>query len=157
MGHFACIFFILCFLQFQLVIIKHCILWILISFPHQRLAYLELHYFQKRVQNFVTAHSALIRLKMIIKLFTAKNKQLFFYPTVFLPIITIINQVISYWPNYRPDLRPVTGQIQNNLITVKPVLSGHSKRRPKLVFKTDYGLMKVKSIAECSKGTFDLH
>ena len=26
-------------------------------------------------------------------------------------------------------------------ITVKPVLSGHSKRRPKMVFKADYGLM----------------
>ena len=36
--------------------------------------------------------------------------------------------------------------------TVKPVLSGHSKRRPKLIFKTDYRLMQVKSIAECSKG-----
>ena len=29
----------------------------------------------------------------------------------------------------------------------------HSKRRPKLVFKTDYRLMQVKSIAECSKGS----
>ena len=37
------------------------------------------------------------------------------------------------------------------MITVKPVLGGHSKRRPKLVFKTDYLLMQVKSIAECSK------
>ena len=37
--------------------------------------------------------------------------------------------------------------------TVKPVLSGHSKRSPKLVFKTDYHLMQVKSIAECSKGS----
>ena len=36
--------------------------------------------------------------------------------------------------------------------TVKRVLSGHSKRR-KLIFKTDYRLMQVKSIAECSKGT----
>ena len=35
---------------------------------------------------------------------------------------------------------------------VKPVLSGHSKRRPNVVFKTDYRLMQVKSIAECSKG-----
>ena len=46
-------------------------------------------------------------------------------------------------------------------ITVKPVLGGHSKRRPKLVFKTDYRLMQVKRIAECSKrafcNTFDLH
>ena len=30
--------------------------------------------------------------------------------------------------------------------TVKPVLSGHSKRRPKMVFKTCYHLMQVKSI-----------
>ena len=37
--------------------------------------------------------------------------------------------------------------------TVKPVLSGHSKRRPKLVFKTAYRLMQVKSIAECSNGS----
>ena len=45
--------------------------------------------------------------------------------------------------------------------TVKSVLSGHSKRRPKLIFKTDYCLMQVKSIAECSKRTlcktFELH
>ena len=37
--------------------------------------------------------------------------------------------------------------------TVKPVLSGHSKRTPKLVFNTNYYLMQVKSIAECSKGS----
>ena len=36
-------------------------------------------------------------------------------------------------------------------ITVKPVLSGHSKRRQKNVFKTDCPLMQVESIAECSK------
>ena len=45
--------------------------------------------------------------------------------------------------------------------TVNPVLSGHSKRSPKLVFKTDYRLMQAKCIAECSKRafciTFDLH
>ena len=35
----------------------------------------------------------------------------------------------------------------------KPVISGQSKRRSKLVFKTDYCLMQVKSIAECSKGS----
>ena len=39
-----------------------------------------------------------------------------------------------------------------NYNTVKPVLSGHSKRRPKLVFKTDYRLIQVKSVAECSNG-----
>ena len=37
-----------------------------------------------------------------------------------------------------------------NTSTVKPVLSGHSERRPKMVFKADYRLMKVKSIAEHS-------
>ena len=37
----------------------------------------------------------------------------------------------------------------------KTVLRGHSKRRPKMVFefKTNYRLMQVKSIAECSKGS----
>ena len=37
--------------------------------------------------------------------------------------------------------------------TVKTVLRGHSKRRQKIVFKTDYHFMQVKSIAECSKGS----
>ena len=44
---------------------------------------------------------------------------------------------------------------------VKPVLGRHSKEDQKLVFKTDYCLMQVKSIAECSKrafcNIFDLH
>ena len=39
-----------------------------------------------------------------------------------------------------------------NAPRVKPVLNGHSKRRPKFIFNTDYHLMQVKSIAECSKG-----
>ena len=38
--------------------------------------------------------------------------------------------------------------------TVKPVLNGHSKRRLNIGFNTDYRLMQVKTIAECSKGTF---
>ena len=42
---------------------------------------------------------------------------------------------------------PLTG-------TVKPVLSGHSKRRPKICFfNTDYRLIQIKSIAECSKAS----
>ena len=45
--------------------------------------------------------------------------------------------------------------------TVKPVLSGHSKKDKSKVFKTNDSLMKVESIAECSLGafcnTFDLH
>ena len=40
----------------------------------------------------------------------------------------------------------------NSPTTVKPVLWDHSNRRPKLGFKTDYCLMQVKNIAECSKG-----
>ena len=45
--------------------------------------------------------------------------------------------------------------------TVKPVLSCHSQKYQKMVFKTEYRLMQVKSIAECSKrafcNIFDLH
>ena len=44
-----------------------------------------------------------------------------------------------------------------NVNTVKPVLSGHSKRRPKLVFNTYYRLMQVKSIAECSNASLSYH
>ena len=54
-----------------------------------------------------------------------------------------------------------TDVILANPGTVNPVLSRHSKRTPKLVFKTNYRLMQVKSIAECSRAafsnTFDLH
>ena len=39
------------------------------------------------------------------------------------------------------------------LSIVIPVLSGHSKTRPKLFFNTNCRLMQVKSIAECSKGS----
>ena len=47
-------------------------------------------------------------------------------------------------------------------VTVKPVLSGHSKvDKTKILIMTDGSLMKVVSIAECSLGafcnTFDLH
>ena len=49
------------------------------------------------------------------------------------------------------------GETHENIIhfasTVKPVLSSHSKKTKKLVFKTEYCLMLVKSIAECSKGS----
>ena len=37
--------------------------------------------------------------------------------------------------------------------TVKPVLSDHSRRRPKLFFKSDHRWMQIKSIAECSNGS----
>ena len=35
-----------------------------------------------------------------------------------------------------------------SFFTVKPVLSGYSKRRQKMVFKTDCRLMQFKSIAD---------
>ena len=36
---------------------------------------------------------------------------------------------------------------------IKPVQNDHSQKDQKLVFKTSYCLMQVKSIAECSKGS----
>ena len=44
-----------------------------------------------------------------------------------------------------------TEERERVLSTVKPVLSGHSQKDQKLVFKTNYHLMQVKSIAEWSK------
>ena len=48
-----------------------------------------------------------------------------------------------------------------NITTVKSVLSGHSKIDKTKVLKTNGSLMKVESIAECSLGvfcnTFDLY
>ena len=41
----------------------------------------------------------------------------------------------------------------NTIHTVKPVLSGHSQEDQKWVFNTNYRLMQVKCIAECSKGS----
>ena len=52
-------------------------------------------------------------------------------------------------------------QIFSVQATVKPVLSGHSKKDKTKVLKTNGSLMKVERIAECSLGafcnTFDLH
>ena len=39
------------------------------------------------------------------------------------------------------------------ICTEKPVSNGHSQKDQKLVFNTNYRLMQVKSIAECSKGS----
>ena len=48
-----------------------------------------------------------------------------------------------------------------NVSTVKPVLSVHSKLDKTKVLKTNGSLMKVKNVAECSLGafcnSFDLH
>ena len=57
-------------------------------------------------------------------------------------------------PNYLQRLSVDTSKervnTMRNTYTVKPVLSSHSKRTQKMVFNTDYCLMQVKSIAECS-------
>ena len=41
--------------------------------------------------------------------------------------------------------------------TVKPVLSGHLKIDKTQILMTNGNLMKVESMAECSRNTFDLH
>ena len=74
------------------------------------------------------------------------------------PVMIVIN--VDYTTNSLmvPHIS-LTHPIQNNLRSImvsaysKTCLRGHSKRTPKLVFKTDYRLMQVKSIAECSKGS----
>ena len=38
-------------------------------------------------------------------------------------------------------------------VTTKPVLSGHSKIEKKTILMTSVSLMKVESLAECSKGS----
>ena len=58
------------------------------------------------------------------------------------PKLTVF--VISWHQSDYIDMKPHT---------VRPVLSGHSKKHQKLVFNTNYCLMQVKSIAECSKGS----
>ena len=54
-----------------------------------------------------------------------------------------------------------TGRILKVCFIVKPVLSGHSKIDKTKALKANGSLMKVESIAECSKrafcNTFDLH
>ena len=53
---------------------------------------------------------------------------------------------------FRASLHLIAYFVYNLMLTctVKPVLSSHSKRKPKLFSKTDYRLIQVKSIAECS-------
>ena len=50
---------------------------------------------------------------------------------------------------------------QSIINTVKPVLSSHSKKTKKIVFKTSNPLMSLKRIAECTCeaccNTFDQH
>ena len=46
------------------------------------------------------------------------------------------------------DKQAEIDQANLRVFTVKPVFSRHSRRRPKLFFKTDFSLMQVKSIAE---------
>ena len=52
--------------------------------------------------------------------------------------------------DFRKRLKAYTATGKGKVCTVKPVLSGHLKKDKKLGFQTDYRLMQVKSIAECS-------
>ena len=55
-------------------------------------------------------------------------------------------------PTFRAISRTVN-LASPSMISVKPVLNGHSQTDQKLVFKTNYSLMQVRSIAEGSKGS----
>ena len=44
----------------------------------------------------------------------------------------------------------IQDSVNKNKNTVKPVYKGHSQKQQKFVFKPNYRLMQVKSIAECS-------
>ena len=72
----------------------------------------------------------------------------------------VIVHVSLHWKRWQ--LSSTATSISLNLhvfySALKPVLNGHSQKDRKLVFKTDYRLMQVKSIAECSFcNTFNLH
>ena len=60
--------------------------------------------------------------------------------------------VLSVCKGYKQTTKVAASKERVNY-TVKPVLKGHSQKDQKLVFETNYGLMQVKSIAECSKGS----
>ena len=74
-------------------------------------------------------------------------------------LTTCLLQTLEPYECYPPQFLRIICKWE--YITVKPALSGQSKKDQQLVFKTDYRLMHVKSIAECSKiafcNTFDLH
>ena len=62
------------------------------------------------------------------------------------------SQVIHIWASHLINTK-LPSFIED---TVKPDKNGHSQKDQKLGLKTNYRLMQVKSIAECSN-TFDLH
>ena len=78
------------------------------------------------------------------------------FKMIYWPIVFLRN--ITYILRNNGDMNILTSAhtvmkaqpLQHISNTVKPVLSGHSKKDQKLGFQTDYRLMQVKSIAECS-------
>ena len=69
------------------------------------------------------------------------------------PDIRIVGQITTcIFVVYTLSLRPFLWFL-NQYSKPCTVLSGHSKRRPTIVFKTDYRWMQVKSIAKCSNGS----
>ena len=95
-------------------------------------------------------------LSLCLNIFHSNN---FFTTDIWLidaPAICILLSLLSYLcPHGRSCLIEFSNKkfvvLKSNIL--RKVIRGHSKRRPKMVIKTDYRLMRVKSIAECSKGS----
>ena len=64
-----------------------------------------------------------------------------------------MNSKVPYQPVNVPFWSELALFTRKDNDTVKPVLSCHSKKGQKLGVETDYCLMQVKSIAECSNGS----
>ena len=75
------------------------------------------------------------------------------------PVCLKVSWVLSY-PETAQN-RQMAKLIACQIVSVKPVLRGHSKIDKTKVLKTNDSLMKIESIAECSLGAFcnpfDLH
>ena len=62
-----------------------------------------------------------------------------------------MTHILSFTVRVKNSLETLNSWTRYPLSRVKPVQNGHSKSDQKLIFKTNYRLMQVKSIAECSK------
>ena len=73
-----------------------------------------------------------------------KSGSISFFPLyLFIHEIYVVTKTLKKYLTYK-----------YKIITVKLVLSGHSKRDKTKILMTNVSLMKVESIAECSLGAF---